>query len=69
MTVCTRERSAYGGLAIHADLRAGVYVLYHGECKQPGTSGFVGEFLTLISGRRIITVYFIGECVEACWWR
>jgi NADH-quinone oxidoreductase subunit M len=44
----TREISAYGGLAVRMPLYALIFTLFTmGNVGLPGTSGFVGEFLTL----------------------
>jgi NADH-quinone oxidoreductase subunit M len=45
----TREISAYGGLVTRMPLYAGIFMLFTmGNVGLPGTSGFVGEFLTLL---------------------
>ena len=44
----TREISAYGGLVVRMPLYAAIFLLFTmGNVGLPGTSGFVGEFLTL----------------------
>jgi NADH-quinone oxidoreductase subunit M len=44
----TREIAAYGGLMVRMPLYAAVFMLFTlGNVGLPGTSGFVGEFLTL----------------------
>jgi NADH-quinone oxidoreductase subunit M len=44
----TREIAAYGGLAVRMPIYALVFTLFTlGNVGLPGTSGFVGEFLTL----------------------
>jgi NADH-quinone oxidoreductase subunit M len=44
----TRDIAAYGGLMVRMPLYAGVFMLFTlGNVGLPGTSGFVGEFLTL----------------------
>ena len=45
----TREISAYGGLAVRMPVYALVFMFFTmGNVGLPGTSGFVGEFLTLV---------------------
>jgi NADH-quinone oxidoreductase subunit M len=45
----TREIAAYGGLAVRMPVFALIFMLFTmGNVGLPGTSGFVGEFLTLI---------------------
>src|SRR6202030_3320755 len=45
----TRELAAYGGLGNRVPLSAGVFMVFTvANVGLPGTSGFVGEFLTLI---------------------
>ena len=52
----TREIAAYGGLVVRMPVFALVFMLFTlGNVGLPGTSGFVGEFLTLagrLPGRR-----------------
>ncbi len=44
----TREIAAYGGLVVRMPVFALVFMLFTlGNVGLPGTSGFVGEFLTL----------------------
>ena len=44
----TREISAYGGLVVRMPVYAAIFMLFTmGNVGLPGTSGFVGEFLTL----------------------
>ncbi len=44
----TREIAAYGGLVVRMPLYAAIFLLFTmGNVGLPGTSGFVGEFLTL----------------------
>jgi NADH:ubiquinone oxidoreductase subunit 4 (subunit M) len=47
----TREIAAYGGLANRMPIYAAVFMLFTmANVGLPGTSGFVGEFLTIIGG-------------------
>jgi len=50
----TREISAYGGLAARMPLYAVVFMIFTlANVGLPGTSGFIGEFLTLLGAFRI----------------
>ncbi len=50
----TREISAYGGLAARMPLYATVFMIFTlANVGLPGTSGFIGEFLTLLGAFRI----------------
>ena len=52
----TREIEAYGGLAIRMPIYAMIFMLFTmGNVGLPGTSGFVGEFLTLIAVFKVNT--------------
>ncbi|HEU0222540.1 MAG TPA: proton-conducting transporter membrane subunit, partial [Paracoccaceae bacterium] len=52
----TRDIEAYGGLAIRMPVFALIFMLFTlGNVGLPGTSGFVGEFLTLIGAYRAST--------------
>lgn len=49
MTACTREIDAYGGLVNRMPKYALVFMFFTmANVGLPGTSGFVGEFLTLL---------------------
>jgi NADH-quinone oxidoreductase subunit M len=68
----TREIAAYGGLVNRMPLYAFVFLLFTmANVGLPGTSGFVGEFLTLIGTFRINTgVAFLatlGVILSACY--
>jgi NADH-quinone oxidoreductase subunit M len=68
----TREIAAYGGLVNRMPLYAFVFMLFTmANIGLPGTSGFVGEFLTLIGTFRINTgVAFLatlGVILSACY--
>jgi NADH-quinone oxidoreductase subunit M len=68
----TREISAYGGLVNRMPLYAVAFMIFTmGNVGLPGTSGFVGEFLTLTGAFRINTwVAFIatsGVILSACY--
>jgi NADH-quinone oxidoreductase subunit M len=68
----TREISAYGGLVTRMPLYAGIFMLFTmGNVGLPGTSGFVGEFLTLLGAFQSNTwVAFIatsGVILSACY--
>ncbi|SEA21435.1 NADH-quinone oxidoreductase subunit M [Rubrimonas cliftonensis] len=58
----TREISAYGGLVTRMPLYASVFLLFTmGNVGLPGTSGFVGEFLTLMGTFQVNTwAAFVG---------
>jgi NADH-quinone oxidoreductase subunit M len=50
----TRDISAYGGLAARMPLYATVFMIFTlANVGLPGTSGFIGEFLTLLGAFRI----------------
>jgi NADH-quinone oxidoreductase subunit M len=50
----TRDIAAYGGLAAHMPLYAAVFMIFTlANVGLPGTSGFIGEFLTLLGAFRI----------------
>ncbi|MGA9486521.1 MAG: NADH-quinone oxidoreductase subunit M [Methylocella sp.] len=52
----TRDISAYGGLAARMPLYATVFMIFTlANVGLPGTSGFIGEFLTLLGAFRINT--------------
>ena len=52
----TREIEAYGGLAIRMPIYALIFMLFTmGNVGLPGTSGFVGEFLTLVAVFKVNT--------------
>jgi NADH-quinone oxidoreductase subunit M len=52
----TREISAFGGLAVRMPVYALVFMLFTlGNVGLPGTSGFVGEFLTLAGTFQVST--------------
>ncbi len=52
----TREIAAYGGLAIRMPAYALIFMLFTmGNVGLPGTSGFVGEFLTLVGVFKVNT--------------
>lgn len=52
----TREISAYGGLAVRMPIYALIFMLFTmGNVGLPGTSGFVGEFLTLVAVFKVNT--------------
>jgi len=68
----TREISAYGGLVNHMPLYALVFMVFTmANIGLPGTSGFVGEFMTLIGTFKISipTAFFatIGVILSACY--
>jgi NADH-quinone oxidoreductase subunit M len=53
----TREISAYGGLVVRMPIYAAIFMLFTmGNVGLPGTSGFVGEFLTLAGVFQVSTV-------------
>jgi NADH-quinone oxidoreductase subunit M len=50
----TRDISAYGGLAARMPLYATVFMIFTlANVGLPGTSGFIGEFLTLLGAFRV----------------
>ncbi|QIE57702.1 NADH-quinone oxidoreductase subunit M [Pikeienuella piscinae] len=52
----TREIAAYGGLVVRMPIYAAVFMLFTmGNVGLPGTSGFVGEFLTLVGVFQVST--------------
>ncbi len=52
----TRDIAAYGGLAIRMPIYALIFMLFTmGNVGLPGTSGFVGEFLTLVAVFKVNT--------------
>ncbi len=52
----TREIAAYGGLADRMPLYAAVFMVFTmGNVGLPGTSGFIGEFLTLLGAFKVNT--------------
>jgi NADH-quinone oxidoreductase subunit M len=52
----TREIKAYGGLVERMPIYAAVFMVFTmGNVGLPGTSGFVGEFLTLLSAFKVNT--------------
>jgi NADH-quinone oxidoreductase subunit M len=68
----TREISAYGGLVVRMPVFALVFMLFTlGNVGLPGTSGFVGEFLTLAGVYQVSTwVAFLaatGVILSACY--
>jgi NADH-quinone oxidoreductase subunit M len=68
----TREIAAYGGLVNRMPFYAAVFMLFTmANVGLPGTSGFVGEFLTLIGTFKVNTgvafVATIGVILSACY--
>jgi NADH-quinone oxidoreductase subunit M len=68
----TREIAAYGGLVVRMPLYALVFMLFTlGNVGLPGTSGFVGEFLTLAGVFQVSTwvAFFAatGVILSACY--
>ena len=68
----TREIAAYGGLANRMPIYAAVFMLFTmGNVGLPGTSGFVGEFLTIIGTFQVSTWTAIlaatGVILSACY--
>src|SRR5437588_1617628 len=68
----TREISAYGGLVNNMPLYAGVFMIFTlANVGLPGTSGFVGEFITLLGTFRInipvATLATLGVILSACY--
>ena len=67
----TREIAAYGGLVNRMPLYAAVFMVFTlANVGLPGTSGFVGEFLTLIGTFRVntsvATLATLGVILSAC---
>jgi NADH-quinone oxidoreductase subunit M len=68
----TREIAAYGGLVNRMPIYAFVFMVFAlGNLGLPGTSGFVGEFLTLIGTFRVnnwvATLATLGTILSACY--
>jgi len=68
----TREISAYGGLVTNMPIYALVFMIFTlANVGLPGTSGFIGEFLTLIGTFRInipvATLATLGVILSACY--
>jgi NADH-quinone oxidoreductase subunit M len=68
----TREIAAYGGLANNMPLYAAVFMVFTlANVGLPGTSGFVGEFLSLIGTFKIntavATLATVGVILSACY--
>ncbi|MFZ2065157.1 MAG: NADH-quinone oxidoreductase subunit M [Xanthobacteraceae bacterium] len=68
----TREIAAYGGLVNRMPIYAFVFMVFAlGNVGLPGTSGFVGEFLTLIGTFRVntwvATLATLGTILSACY--
>ena len=68
----TREIAAYGGLVNRMPLYALVFMVFTmANVGLPGTSGFVGEFLTLIGAFQVniwvATFATIGVILSACY--
>jgi NADH-quinone oxidoreductase subunit M len=68
----TREITAYGGLVNRMPVYAAVFLLFTlGNVGLPGTSGFVGEFLTLLGTFRVNivvgTLATFGVILSACY--
>jgi NADH-quinone oxidoreductase subunit M len=68
----TREISAYGGLVERMPIYAAVFMLFTmANVGLPGTSGFVGEFLTLIGTFKVnvevATLATLGVILSACY--
>jgi NADH-quinone oxidoreductase subunit M len=56
----TREIKAYGGLVNRMPIYAAVFMVFTmGNVGLPGTSGFVGEFLTLVGAYKACTLVAI----------
>ena len=52
----TREIKAYGGLVEHMPIYAAIFMVFTmGNVGLPGTSGFIGEFLTLLASFKVNT--------------
>src|ERR1700716_2870333 len=70
--VHTREIAAYGGLVNRMPLYAAVFMVFTlANVGLPGTSGFIGEFLTLIGTFRVntwvATLASLGLILSACY--
>ena len=68
----TREIAAYGGLANRMPIYAAVFMIFTmGNVGLPGTSGFVGEFLTIIGTFQVSTwtalLAATGVILSACY--
>jgi len=68
----TREISAYGGLVNNMPVYAVVFLLFTlANVGLPGTSGFIGEFLTLLGTFRVnivvATLATLGVILSACY--
>ena len=68
----TREIAVYGGLVNRMPLYAGIFMLFTmANVGLPGTSGFVGEFLSLLGTFRIntsvATIATLGVILSACY--
>jgi NADH-quinone oxidoreductase subunit M len=68
----TREIAAYGGLVNRMPLYAAAFMIFTlANVGLPGTSGFVGEFLTLIGTFKVsiwtATIATIGVILSACY--
>jgi NADH-quinone oxidoreductase subunit M len=68
----TREISAYGGLVERMPIYAAVFMLFTmANVGLPGTSGFVGEFLTLLGTFKVnvevATLATLGVILSACY--
>ena len=68
----TREIAAFGGLARRMPIYAGVFLFFiMANIALPGTSGFVGEFLTLVGAFKahtlIATLATTGIILSACY--
>jgi NADH-quinone oxidoreductase subunit M len=68
----TREISAYGGLVERMPVYAAVFMLFTmANVGLPGTSGFVGEFLTLLGtfkvNVQVATLATLGVILSACY--
>jgi NADH-quinone oxidoreductase subunit M len=68
----TREIKAYGGLVNRMPIYAAVFMVFTmGNVGLPGTSGFIGEFLTLVGAYKANTLVAIiattGVILSACY--
>jgi NADH-quinone oxidoreductase subunit M len=60
----TREIAAYGGLANRMPIYAAIFMLFTlANVGLPGTSGFIGEFLTLLGTFRVNTLVAFFACL------